>query len=1101
MSRVIYRSLSAPMDYVSNNYVPETMAMEQEKLFSRVLAEINQSPIDWLSKKLDLFKTENLLNMLSYEQIDAVILAIYQIENGKVPEFIIADTMGNGKGRILASIARYGMANNKKILFFTLTTNLFSAFWSDLEEVGAINYLKNNQVFLMHSSAKIYNRSGELIQKSFSHKDLSDLIKGKTFTLQKKNKKTDAYSNLIFTTYSQFSSAASLKDKISFLSRYVDKDTIILFDEFHKSIGDSTTKQAKDELMKFGASVIRSSATFLSQTQQLDSYLELVKLNKDRDRLAIKEFEKHIDLNLNAYIAHQITQSGMMIRRENKEVSNVDYVDITIEEKETIRQWLGYLSAFFYSVFQCYREVQSGENIQLPDNLAEKIKPKWTMFGSMIVRLSNMLNLLGKKTSLIHQIECALDNNEKVVVTLESTYQSSINQIIELQESVSDNQSIKKNNEYKKLNFSSFLESLFYNVFADIIAFGVYDAKFDGTIQNVLQSIQSFPDIPLSFIDDITEYFEKKGECVVEISGRDFKISRKQNKSGENIYTLHKKESVDKALIEQWFNNGVQEKSGVNPVNICFLTLSGSTGISLHSSRAFKDQRKRVMIEAQITNKAIDREQFFGRHNRRNQVVEPRTLSLSSGTGIDKRNIMIGQMKADSMQAFNGGSTEIVENNFYNETFNDIALQFLLESESAAKSIGVFIQNETDVNRENNYYIDLLSKRFILMPNRKIDEFENLLDKAFIGYNLYCRSINNVRKQLIQNLKFNKVEKIWQYPNIGEVEVHKYESFNTLKPVVLTTNGISEVQLEANDIGNLQQELTKNQSQFDVVTYQKNISSIFINPFIYRHLDLAKTNHKKMLDIKIGQQIVCYLDGHKIYGYLNNILMSHDSIKRYPINYIYEIVLINPNSLADGNRISLDKIHIPLSSLLVNPILVSDKSIDWEKYKRNNEMVISQGQLMIGNAFYLNVFKHVYSVGESVSFIKQMPNQEYPTFVYAIRLPNNYDVSHCFKSKELIISPLQAMSCIRQYHCIESDSGHVKILLDKKTGRYFVYLRMDYYLVNGNFVNYFSYPMFKLLSKPVINNGFAIFSIEYKDLSKFLFNLIYQIDTYLFAKH
>ena len=99
--------------------------------------ELKHINMQWILNKLKLDSEDELLNLLSIEQIDSVCAAIFNIENNK--EFIIGDDTGVGKGRILAAIVRYALINkdsNMNVIFFTEGSHLFSDFWRDLSNLN-----------------------------------------------------------------------------------------------------------------------------------------------------------------------------------------------------------------------------------------------------------------------------------------------------------------------------------------------------------------------------------------------------------------------------------------------------------------------------------------------------------------------------------------------------------------------------------------------------------------------------------------------------------------------------------------------------------------------------------------------------------------------------------------------------------------------------------------------------------------------------------------------------------------------------------------------------------------------------------------------------
>jgi hypothetical protein len=77
-----------------------------------------------------------LCNAFSAEQVDAIAMAIYNIEE-KNQGCIIGDMTGIGKGRIAAGLIVYAVNQGKLPIFFTEKTNLFSDIYRDLIAINA----------------------------------------------------------------------------------------------------------------------------------------------------------------------------------------------------------------------------------------------------------------------------------------------------------------------------------------------------------------------------------------------------------------------------------------------------------------------------------------------------------------------------------------------------------------------------------------------------------------------------------------------------------------------------------------------------------------------------------------------------------------------------------------------------------------------------------------------------------------------------------------------------------------------------------------------------------------------------------------------------
>ncbi len=110
-------------------YTPESQVCDTvdtsapvEMLFemNEAMGELNRKVrgVDWyVMKKLGYNDLFELCVAFSAEQVDAIAMAIYQIEQGQ--SLIIGDMTGTGKGRVCAAIMRYAQMIDKKPIFFT----------------------------------------------------------------------------------------------------------------------------------------------------------------------------------------------------------------------------------------------------------------------------------------------------------------------------------------------------------------------------------------------------------------------------------------------------------------------------------------------------------------------------------------------------------------------------------------------------------------------------------------------------------------------------------------------------------------------------------------------------------------------------------------------------------------------------------------------------------------------------------------------------------------------------------------------------------------------------------------------------------------------
>jgi hypothetical protein len=100
---------------------------------------------------------ETLREQFSAEQIDALVLAIRNAEEGK--GFIIGDQTGVGKGRVVAAMIKYALNTGKIPIFVTEKPNLYSDMIRDLDDIGMTDQLgldtARPKIFMTNSSESV----------------------------------------------------------------------------------------------------------------------------------------------------------------------------------------------------------------------------------------------------------------------------------------------------------------------------------------------------------------------------------------------------------------------------------------------------------------------------------------------------------------------------------------------------------------------------------------------------------------------------------------------------------------------------------------------------------------------------------------------------------------------------------------------------------------------------------------------------------------------------------------------------------------------------------------------------------------------------------
>jgi C-terminal domain on Strawberry notch homologue len=156
-----------------------------------------------------------------------------------------------------------------------------------------------------------------------------------------------------------------------------------------------------------------------------------------------------------------------------------------------------------------------------------------------------------------------------------------------------------------------------------------------------------FSSIPVSPIDYITQRLEREGYSVREVTGRSAALDYLSN--GTTTYRIRPdSERTSKARISAVadFNSG--------RADVIILNCSGSTGISLHASERFADQRPRHMIVAQAERDINVFMQMLGRVHRTGQVALPSYTLLMGDLPAEKRP---GAILCRKMAGLNANTT------------------------------------------------------------------------------------------------------------------------------------------------------------------------------------------------------------------------------------------------------------------------------------------------------------------------------------------------------------------------------------------------------------------------------------------------------------
>jgi hypothetical protein len=447
----------------------------------------------------------------------------------------------------------------------------------------------------------------------------------------------------IFTTYNQMAALDSGAPKTgkdgqkkpastptfayrdTFLKAMVNQNAMLILDESHNAgeKGDGKFPKVGDtvrHLVNAAGSVFYSSATFAKNPAVMDVYgrtdLGLV-LNSSAGQGALNSIPQQ------QVASAMLVEAGQYIRRE-RSFDGIEYKIETVEgdtqAAEDVSTAMRLVVEFDQAKKSALADIQNdmdaeGAVIAATGGGMSEASVSSTNFTGVMHNVVNTFLLALKADAAADAAIEAIKRGEKPVLTVANTMEMFIT-------------------DYAKeagLGIGSELNATFADVLmrylektrmarikhanGDVEVVRLSDRELGPEGVQAYESAQEFIkqmdlNIPLSPIDHIKERIAEAGFSIGEVTGRQTVVERgiirPRNKAEMN--TAGKKNTIAK------FNGG--------QLDALIINRSGSTGLSMHASETFPDQRRRVMVVAQAELDINNHMQMLGRTNRTGQVTK-----------------------------------------------------------------------------------------------------------------------------------------------------------------------------------------------------------------------------------------------------------------------------------------------------------------------------------------------------------------------------------------------------------------------------------------------------------------------------------------------
>jgi hypothetical protein len=612
--------------------VPANLKNPMQRAMKALVEKIDEKSVDeYVAHQLGYDNADQMGKMLSAQQVDALGLAFYNFLNEKAT--IIADQTGVGKGRVAAAAIAWAVKHGYIPVFTTETAGLFNDIYRDLKnikEAGLVPFIMNADASMSDADGNIVHefdkKKADKVMKRMEAGDFSDFG-------------PDGEYDYIAMTYSQVNTEGSRK--MNALLKAPSKKIITILDESHNAAGtDSNQGENIAKLIDSEVSkgVMYLSATWSKTPDQMAIYhrafgegmsIDEINIAFERGGVAMQEMTVASMADKGAYVRREQSFANVEFTRKKTTtpreiVSETEKAEKTMDIVREIIEVGGMANMGSKDV-----DLQDGN---IPAAFGDEVDDKGNAVTASVDKpdspFSQVHNYVGSfLTSLKADAaaESAIESIKKgikPVIVIQNTMGSAIDQLIEtgaakigegfggtfadvldmmLEKTLI--MPVKNNFTGKKTSVKIPLESMS----------PAFQAEFKALKAKIKKT--EFQNMPFSPIDYIANKIKQAGYSMGELTGRDKYLDYGDLKDGKP--TLKTKEIGNQA---EYRKNTINEfNSGVTDAFL--FNVAGATGMSIHSSVEFKDQRQREMLILQPFGDINKFMQAIGRTHRVGEVV------------------------------------------------------------------------------------------------------------------------------------------------------------------------------------------------------------------------------------------------------------------------------------------------------------------------------------------------------------------------------------------------------------------------------------------------------------------------------------------------
>lgn len=723
-------------------HVPDSMADETHAVLKRVEKEVGGDIDNFVRDRLGYPTKETMFNALSAEQVDAVALAIYNIE-GLEQSLIVGDMTGIGKGRIAAALIRYGVLQGKRPVFLTIQPNLFSDIYRDLKAIGSgqlVPFIFN----AAEAKSDIKDEDGNVVYSALSKAEQQAIFD---------SGELPAKYDYAVATYSQFNSPERRTEKPLFL-KDIARGSIMVLDEAHTASGTGNTGRFMQDVTAEAGGVLFLSATYAKEPANMPLYARKTCISEasiSKDGL-VSAFSKG-GVALQEVVASLIVREGQMIRRERTyEGIEVSYTTLTEKayEHKTISDNITAIMRDIINFQQDYvkpvisdmdaSSASGGEQVVERSGTASAGIDNKPYYSKIFQVIHQMLFSI-KAEEVAHRAIEHLKEGRKPVIAFSSTMASFVDELVK------ETGGIEEDGTRIPVDFSYVLQKgldgvLRYSVvqeegFSEPETLSLSELSVQGRneYERISTKIKHYTSgISISPIDIVLETIRKAGFKAIEVTGRSLTVDISADRKTGLVKPRKRISTFDAFRL---FND--------NEIDVLLINQSGSTGASAHAVPTKKvpadEVRQRVMLILQAELDINQEIQKRGRINRTGQILKPRYEYISSAIPAEQRLMMMLQEKLKSLDANTSSnqkqsSAMLNVADFLNKIGNEVVKEYLLDFPDVNKLLNEPLKSD----RED--FAHFVTGRVAVLPSAMQQDFYNEVTERYLDTVDYLKQVD-----------------------------------------------------------------------------------------------------------------------------------------------------------------------------------------------------------------------------------------------------------------------------------------------------------------------------------------------------------------------